>query len=60
MISTLNPRGFMMTVLVRKEFPIPIPRDEIRYGNVRQLPALTCQRWSSDDNVCVHSIGSLW
>jgi hypothetical protein len=47
-----------VTVLVRKEFPIP--RDEIRYGNVRQLPALTCQRWSSDVNVCVHSIGSLW
>jgi hypothetical protein len=58
MISTLNPEGYCDGAGVRKEFPIP--RDEIRYGNVRQLPALTCQRWSSDDNVCVHSIGSLW
>jgi hypothetical protein len=58
MMFTLNPHGHRDGAGVRKEFPIP--RDEIRYGNARQLAPLTCQRWTSDDNVCVHSTGSLW
>jgi len=59
MMSNLNPEGHCDGAAPKKS-PISIRRDEIRYGNVRQLPALTCQRSSSDDNVCVHSNGSFW